>query len=170
MAVNDNVAFLTADIGRLMRKRFDMMSRRHGATGPQWRALGAINRTPGITQAALAGWLEVEAITAGRMVDRLEKAGLVERRADPADRRAWRLYLTSAAAPLMGQLQACADTLIADTLTGVTEAEHAQLLWLLRRVRGNLLDEPAGEPPASATGASDVRGADAASAQEYNHG
>lgn len=140
--MKDNVAFLTADIGRLMRKRFDMMSRSYGATGPQWRALGAINRTPGITQAALASWLEVEAITAGRMVDRLEKAGLVERRADPADRRAWRLYLTPAAAPLMVQLQACADALIADTLAGVSVAENAQLLALLNRVRANLLDGP----------------------------
>ncbi len=137
-----NVAFLTADISRLMRKRFDMMSRGFGATGPQWRALGAINRTPGITQAALAAWLEVEAITAGRMVDRLEKAKLVERRADPADRRAWRLYLTPMAAPLMEQLQTCADTLIAETLGGISDAEHAHLLQLLRRIRCNLLEDP----------------------------
>lgn len=155
--MKSNVAFLTADIGRLMRKRFDMMSRGHGATGPQWRTLGAINRTPGITQAALASWLEVEAITAGRMVDRLEKAGLVERRADPADRRAWRLYLTSTAAPLMEQLQACSDTLIADTLDGISEAEHLQLLALLNRMRGNLLDEPPIELP-RADGAAPAQG------------
>ncbi len=145
--MKNNVAFLTADVGRLMRKRFDMMSRRHGATGAQWRTLGAINRTPGITQAALASWLEVEAVTAGRMVDRLEKAGLVERRADPADRRAWRLYLAPAAAPLLVQLQACADTLIADTLSGVSEGEHDLLLALLNRLRCNLLDEPVATSP-----------------------
>ena len=140
--MTDSVAFLTADIGRLMRKRFDVMSRSYGATGPQWRALAALGRTPGMTQAALASWLEVEAITAGRMIDRLEKAGLVERRADPADRRAWRLYLTPAAEPLVGQLQTCADTLIDDTLAGIDEAERDHLLILLNRMRANLLEEP----------------------------
>jgi len=139
--MNQNVAFLTADIGRLMRKRFDMMSRHFGATGPQWRALAALGRTPGMTQAALAAWLEVEAITAGRMVDRLEKAGLVERRADPADRRAWRLHLTKAAEPLLGQLQSCADALVADTLTGIAEPEREQLMALLGRMRANLLED-----------------------------
>ena len=139
--MNVTVAFLTADTGRLLRKRFDAMSRAHGATGPQWRALAALNRTPGMTQAALAGWLEVEPITAGRMIDRLEKAGLVERRADPADRRAWRLYLAEGAAPILAELQKLADQLHADALAGLDQAERDQLLNLLTRVRANLLDD-----------------------------
>lgn len=141
--MSNNIAFLTADVSRLLRKRFDLVSRRFGATGTQWRVLAAINRTPGINQGALAQWLEVEAITAGRMIDRLEKAELVERRADPNDRRAWRLYLTSAANPLLEELSGCADDVFDEALQGFSEAEHAQLLGLLERVRANLLEDTA---------------------------
>lgn len=141
----NNIAFLTADVSRLVRKRFDLVSRRFGATGPQWRVLAALNRTPGINQGALAQWLEVEAITAGRMIDRLEKAGLVERRADPNDRRAWRLFLTEASTPLLDELRDCADEVFDEALQGFSEGEHAQLLALLERVRANLLDEATGD-------------------------
>lgn len=143
--MQNNIAFLTSDVSRLLRKRFDVVSRRFGVTGPQWRMLAILRRTPGINQGALAQWLEVEAITAGRMIDRLEKAELVERRADPADRRAWRLFLTEAAIPLLDELFGCANEVFDEALQGFAEAEHAQLLALLERVRANLLEEV---PPA----------------------
>ena len=139
--MKNNIAFLTSDVSRLLRKRFDVVSRRFGVTGPQWRMLVALRRTPGINQGTLAQWLEVEAITAGRMIDRLEKVELVERRADPNDRRAWRLFLTEAADPLLDELFGCADEVFDEALQGFAEAEHAQLLALLERVRANLLDE-----------------------------
>jgi len=137
----DNIAFLAADVGRLFRKRFDVASRQLGITGPQWRVLAAVDRTPGTNQCALANWLEVEAITVGRMIDRLEKLGMVERRADPADRRAWLLYLTPAAAPLIEQLHEFGRGVFHEALDGFSEAEHQQLLSLLQRVRANLTDE-----------------------------
>jgi DNA-binding MarR family transcriptional regulator len=139
--MQNNIAFLTSDVSRLLRKRFDVVSRRFGVTGPQWRMLAVLRRTPGINQGALAQWLEVEAITAGRMIDRLEKAELVERRADPNDRRAWRLFLTEAASPLLDELFGCAREVFDEALQGFAEAEHVQLLALLERVRANLLDE-----------------------------
>lgn len=134
----NNVAFLATDVGRLFRKRFDVAARALGVTGPQWRMLAAIRRTPGINQGAIAAWLEVEAITAGRMVDRLEKAGLVERRDDPADRRTWRLYLTEAADRHMAQLADYAEGVFAEALAGISADEQAHLLALLERVRANL--------------------------------
>jgi MarR family transcriptional regulator, transcriptional regulator for hemolysin len=80
----------------------------------------------------------VETITVGRMVDRLEEAGLVERRADPADRRAWRLFLTPRAHPILQELQAVAVGVRAEMLAGLTAAEATALLGLLQRLRGNL--------------------------------
>lgn len=139
--MQDNIAFLATDVGRLFRKRFDVVSRKLGITGPQWRVLAALKRMPGINQGALAGWLEVEAITVGRMIDRLEKLGMVERRADPADRRTWRLYLTSAAQPLIAQLHEYGSDVFVAALEGISEAEHEQLRSLLERVRANLIDE-----------------------------
>lgn len=139
--MNVNVAFLSSDIGRLFRKRFGVAAREFGVTGPQWRALAAIRRNPGTNQQALASWLEVEAITAARMIDRLEKLGLVQRHDDPADRRRWRLLLTPAADDLMEQMAGCAEHVIADAVAGLSEAEQQQLLALLERVRANLSDE-----------------------------
>ncbi len=143
--MQNNIAFLSADVSRLLRKRFDLAARGFGVTGPQWRVLAALQRTPGMNQCALAAWLEVEAITAGRMIDRLEKAGLVERRPDPADRRAWRLFLTDAADPLMTRLHDCADAVFAEALQAFSDDEHELLLALLDRVRGNLLANSPGD-------------------------
>jgi DNA-binding MarR family transcriptional regulator len=136
--MNKNIAFLATDVGRLFRKRFNVAARQLGVTGAQWRMLAAIRRTPGINQCAIAAWLEVEAITAGRMVDRLERAGLVERRDDPADRRTWRLFLTADADCQMDRLATFADVVFEEALTGFSADEHATLLALLDRVRANL--------------------------------
>lgn len=148
--MQNNIAFLTSDVSRLLRKRFDVVSRRFGVTGPQWRMLAALRRTPGINQGALAQWLEVEAITAGRMIDRLEKSGMVVRRADPNDRRAWRLFLTDAATPLLDELFVCATEVFEEAQQGFAPAERELLLTLLERVRANLLEDSAPEKPPEA--------------------
>lgn len=139
-ATQTNIAFLATDIGRLFRKRFDTSARVVGVTGPQWRVLAALNYRPGITQAVLAGLLDVEAITVGRMIDRLQKAGLVERRPAPTDRRAWLLFITPAAEELLGQLQNVAEGVMAEILANFAPAEFEQLVNLLNRLRDNLVD------------------------------
>ncbi|MBF9149704.1 MarR family winged helix-turn-helix transcriptional regulator [Novosphingobium jiangmenense] len=140
-----NVAFLSSDVGRLFRKRFAASAQHFGVTGPQWRMLAAIQREPGTNQGALAGWLEVEPITAGRMVDRLEKMGLVERRDDPADRRCWCLYLTAKGEDLVRRMAPLAQQAISDAVSSLSDDEHAQLLSLLERVRMNLSDDSPSE-------------------------
>ncbi|MDE2561151.1 MAG: MarR family transcriptional regulator [Sphingomonadales bacterium] len=139
--MRNNIAFLSTDVGRLFRKRFDAVAREFGVTGPQWRVLVHLDRTPGINQGTLADRLEVEAITVGRMIDRLEKADMVERRPDPADRRAWRLYLRDGAQPLLGQLRTFADEVMREAMAGFSDEEHDQLIDMLERVRANLCDE-----------------------------
>ena len=152
--MQSNVAFLATDVGRLFRKRFNVAARELGVTGAQWRMLSAIRRTPGTNQRALADWLEVEAITAGRMLDRLEKAGLVQRRDDPADRRTWRLYLTTEADRHIDRLADFATVVFAEAFDGIDAGDQAKLLGLLERVRSNLAaaipeDAPDEEVPAS---------------------
>ena len=91
---DDNVGTLIGQVSRLMRRSFDERARGIGVTRPQWQVLTLLARHEGINQGGLAEILEVEPITLGRMIDRLQDADLVERRADPADRRAWRLHIT----------------------------------------------------------------------------
>lgn len=139
-----NLAFLATDIGRLFRKRFDTSARALGVTGPQWRVLAALNHQPGITQAVLAALLDVEAITVGRMIDRLQKAGLVERRPSPSDRRAWLLFITPDAVKLLDELAARAQAVMSETLANFAPEEFEILVGLLNRLRENLVAGLAG--------------------------
>src|SRR6266566_2741159 len=90
---------LLYDVARQMRTRADQRARTRGMTRAQWVILAHLERQPGLSQNELAAIVEVEPITIGRLVDRLEARGLVERRSDPRDRRVWRLQLMPAATP-----------------------------------------------------------------------
>ncbi|MCA1662093.1 MAG: MarR family transcriptional regulator [Novosphingobium sp.] len=134
----DNLGSLLGDASRLMRRSFDARARRIGVTRQQWQVLTTLRRHEGINQGRLAELLDVEPITVCRMVDRLQEAELVERRADPADRRSWRLFLTAKADDLLAQLRPLADGLFAEALDGVSEADQAALRVMLERIRHNL--------------------------------
>jgi DNA-binding MarR family transcriptional regulator len=91
-------------LARLVRTEADKRARLHGMTRAQWTILLSLERQPGLLQKELAELLEVEPITVARLVDRLEARGMVERRADPTDRRCWRLHLTDNSRPLMSEI------------------------------------------------------------------
>jgi len=76
------------------------------------------------------------------MVDRLQEAELVERRADPADRRSWRLYLTENAQGLLAQFRPFADEMLDAALVGVSESDRAILRQALEQMRQNLSRRP----------------------------
>jgi len=103
---------LVTDVGRLMRTKFDQRARVHGMTRAQWQILGWVNRQPGLSQSELAEIIDVEPITVARLVDRLEGRGLLERRADPHDRRIWRLHNLPPAQPLLDEIRAFRDELL----------------------------------------------------------
>jgi MarR family transcriptional regulator, transcriptional regulator for hemolysin len=139
----ETLGFILHDAARLMRRRFDGYARAIGVTRAQWQVLFALSRAEGITQTGLADRLELENITVGRIVDRLEEAGLVERRADPADRRVWRLHLTAKAGPVLDRLRALGDDVLAEAVVGFAPAERERLAELLSRMRANLVAKPA---------------------------
>ena len=102
------------------------------------RVLARLGREDGLRQVELADALDVEPITLCRMIDRLSEAGLVERRPDEEDRRAWRIHLTPKALPIIEKLRALADTFLEEALAGVPEKEQALVTDVLARIRGNL--------------------------------
>lgn len=138
--MTDTFGFLLSDTARLLRRRFDERARQHGATRAQWKALLGISRHEGINQGGLADLLEVEPITLCRLIDRMEDAGLVERRRDPRDRRAWQLFLTEKAHPVIEELHATARDLMEQTLRGIPIAKVDEMTAMLNRIRENLLD------------------------------
>ena len=141
-SMEENVASKLADASRLFRRSFDARARSIGVTRPQWQVLALLTRHAGINQGGLADILEVEPITLGRMIDRLQEAELVERRPDPADRRAWRLHLTAKADGLLQKLRPLADDTMEEALNGLSDAERSALSAALDRIRQNLTRRP----------------------------
>ncbi len=129
---------MLGQVARLMRRAFDERARTIGATRPQWQVLSLLRSHEGINQGGLAEMLEVEPITLGRMIDRLQEADLVERRADPADRRAWRLYLTNKARELLDRLRPLAEEMIESALEGIPIEDRDRMMGSLERMRQNL--------------------------------
>jgi len=130
--------FLLHDIARLLRKKFDQRARALELSRAQWQVLVHLSRHEGVNQSGLAEILEVENITLGRLVDRMAEAGWVERRPDPADRRARLLYMTERVAPVMQQMFELAIEVREEALVGLSPAERERLIATLLRVRGNL--------------------------------
>jgi len=146
MDAQNSVAFLLHDLSRQFRYRFDALARVIGVTRPQWRALLILARREGLSQSELADLLEVERITLCRMVDRLAEAGLVERRADPRDRRIWRLHLTASAHGIVEQLTKIGADLEEQALSPLSPAERTMLRETLARVRDELYRHGRGDP------------------------
>jgi MarR family transcriptional regulator, transcriptional regulator for hemolysin len=88
--------YLVHDVSRIRRTMMDLVMRPYDITRSQWSVLSALSRggNNGMTQVDLARLMEVGKVTVGGLIDRLEASGHVERRADPADRRAKRVYIT----------------------------------------------------------------------------
>ena len=145
--MSDPLGFLISDVSQLMRRRFDERARAVGATHAKWHTLATLSRYEGLNQSALADLLEVEPITLCRMIDRLEESGLVERRRDPADRRAWQLFLTDKSQPILVELRCAADEVVARALNGLGDVDLARLGSSLSQMRTTLLAMTLPEAP-----------------------
>lgn len=134
----ENIGFMLQDVARLMRAEFNRRVQELELTQAQWRALAILSRNPGMRQSRLADTLEMQPISVGRLIDRMESAGWVERRNDPGDRRALQLYLTEKAEPIIAKMKKHAAATRAVTLAGTTPEEQSLFLDMLMRMRANL--------------------------------
>ena len=131
--------FLMHDVSRLLRKTFDRHAKTIGLTRAQWRVLAHLSRNEGIKQAGLAEILEIKPITLARLLDRLGADGWVERRPDPHDKRARRLFLTDKGRPILVELRVVALSVREEALSGLNAREQDQLIDQLVVVKENLL-------------------------------
>ena len=136
-----HIGYLLADNSRLARRAFDERVRAEGVTGPQARLLLTLERSPGENQGHYADLLEVEPITLCRMVDRLEDAGLVERRPDLNDRRARRLHLTDKSREKLTRLRERLEAMVEEMLAGLSVSDREDFVRLLTTVRTNLASQ-----------------------------
>ena len=146
MDLDRSFGFLVNDVARLFGRRFSLNGNRLGLTREQCRTLGYLARNEGINQAGLAELLEIRPMTLVRQIDRMEDAGWIERRPDPADRRARRLYLTAKARPILGRIWDVANDTRDEALARLSPTETQQLIELLRRIHGTLSERvPVGD-------------------------
>jgi MarR family transcriptional regulator, transcriptional regulator for hemolysin len=135
------LAFALYDTARLLRTYSDHRARELNTTRAQWAVLSRLQRCEGAKQNELAEALDLAPITVGRLVDKLAAADLVERRDDPADRRAHRLYLTEKAAPALRELAALAEDMMRRALAGLDDTAIRTLLDGLTTIKTNLKAE-----------------------------
>src|SRR5690349_9609938 len=135
---NKELAFAINDVARLLRTYADHKAASFGMTRAKWAVLARLDRFEGLKQNELAEMLDLQPITLTRLLDGLAENGLIERRPDPNDRRAKRLYLTPAARPLLDRLSDLGETLMETALAGLDQAEIARLLANLSTVKENL--------------------------------
>jgi MarR family transcriptional regulator for hemolysin len=122
----------------MLRTYADHKARHFGMTRAQWVVLARLDRFEGLKQSELAEMLDLQPISLTRLLDRLCDSGLIERRADPNDRRAKRLFLTPAARPLLEQLADLGEDLLATALAGVERESVEQMVAQLAIVKENL--------------------------------
>jgi MarR family transcriptional regulator, transcriptional regulator for hemolysin len=132
------IGFLLSDSSRMLRRIFNERVTPLGLTQAQWRALVHLSRNEGLNQVTLAEFLDVQPITVARLIDKLVAAGLVERRPDPNDRRALRLFLTAQATPVLERIWEIADETYDTVLAGLSSEECEALSEMLARMRANL--------------------------------
>lgn len=141
MSPGREFVFAMHDVARLLRTLADQRARAVNMTRAQWSVLKRLEMSQGAKQAELAELLDLQPITLARLVDKLAKLGLVERRDDPYDRRANRLYLTEQAAPVLERLNDVGETLIGQALKGFDGFEIATLNKSMERIKANLKRE-----------------------------
>lgn len=137
---NPNFLFVLFETQRMLRLYADKLASRYGITRAQWAVLAKVDRTEGLKQSELAELMEMQPITLTRLIDRLCGNGLLERRDDPQDRRANRLYLLPAARPLLEKLAELRAE-ITDVALGDLSAEGADdLVGQLETIKNNVRD------------------------------
>lgn len=134
------LGFLIHDVSRLRRIAFDQLMKPMGVTRSQWWVLAYLSRQDGMMQTELARLLDVGKVTLGGLVDRLEASNWVERRPDPTDRRAKRIYLTTAAQKLLVDMRSAEDAMNARILRAISVKQRAELLELLQKIKHNLAE------------------------------
>ncbi|MGE0211525.1 MAG: MarR family winged helix-turn-helix transcriptional regulator [Parvibaculaceae bacterium] len=138
MPLPKQIAFLVNDVARLLRRKFDQRAQTLGLTRAQWQVLAYVGRNEGTNQASLADFMEIEPITLSRHLDRMQASGLVERRQDPSDRRAYQLFLTEPGKELLGKIRALGAVVLEEVLTGIPQGDVEKLVETLLAMRGNL--------------------------------
>jgi MarR family transcriptional regulator, transcriptional regulator for hemolysin len=151
-STNREFAIMLNDVARMLRTYSDYKASQFGVTRAQWMVLARLDRFEGLKQSELAEMMDLQPITLTRLLDRLSHSGLIERRSDPTDRRAKRLFLTPAARPLLERLGDLGEDMMASALNGLEPKVVETMTAHLNIVKENLRKAIAERDAAGAAG------------------
>lgn len=137
--------FLIHDVSRLRRAAVDRALKPLGVTRAQWWVLAFLSRRDGMTQTALATDLDMTKVAIGGLLDRMETAGFVERRADKNDGRARRVYLARAGAKMVGDIRDSVEAIELEMVGAISDEALSQTTETLRTLRKLMLEILGGE-------------------------
>src|SRR5476651_1877569 len=120
---------------RLLRNYIEHRAKSRGTTRAQWIVLFRLRQQEGLSQVDLAEVLELQPISLVRLLDRLVEHGLLERRHDPKDRRANRLFLTASGRQLVDDLDSLRDSIASDVLQDLPDAAIKTSLKTLQDIK-----------------------------------
>lgn len=123
---------------RLLRNYIDHRAKSRGTTRAQWIVLFRLRQQEGLSQVDLADVLELQPISLVRLLDRLVEHGLLERRHDPKDRRANRLFLTAGGKQLVDDLDSLRDAIAIDVLHDLPDDTIKTSLSTLREIKDRI--------------------------------
>jgi DNA-binding MarR family transcriptional regulator len=143
-----NCGFLLKEVTRRYVLRFEVRAREISLNLAQAKTLTRLEKNQGVSQARLAELAEVDAMAMVRILDRMEADGLLERRPDPADRRARCLYLTAKAKPILGEIWRLSEETREELFAGVGKADREVFMSVLEHIHDTLstLEGKASEP------------------------
>ena len=136
--MKESISYLLAQVGKMHRNKAAELLAVVGLYVGQEMFLLHLWQEDGLTQTEIADCLCVQPATLTRMLDRMEKAGLIERRQDREDARVSRVYLTQASRDLQEPVEAVWQALERQTLATFTVEERLLLRRLLLQLLVNL--------------------------------
>lgn len=140
------LGYLIHDVSRLRRTAFDQIVKPLGVTRAQWWVIAHLSRHDGMVQTQLAELLDVGKASLGALLDRLETTGFIERRPEPSDRRAKRVFLTRSSMQLLEKLVSAEAAFNARILSGISDKDRRELVRLLSMIKETLSAMDLGTP------------------------
>jgi len=151
-----NFGFLLKDLSQRYVARYEQRASAISLTLTQCKALAELEKNEGISQVRLAELTGVDPMTMVRILDRMESDQLIERRPDPEDRRARRLYLTDKGQPLVAEVWRMAELTRGELFSGIGKEDRLVFMRVLEQLHANTsrfgslpLAAPATEPDPS---------------------
>jgi len=132
-----NVGYLLKDVSRRYVARFERHAEEVSLTLMQCKVLLHLSKNEGASQVRLCELTDIEPMMMVRILDRMEADKLLERRPDPADRRARRLYLTRKAAVVLDEIDRISEITRNEIFAGVSKADREAFQKVLEHVHQN---------------------------------